>query len=334
MDFPKAYRKCKRTQALIRGLASVESCLAQSSKEYFKVEEYSLKSFRDIHGYRVSTADGAAFFPKDLSSIPPSSGMSWMGSAFSSVDIVYPPYYALGFLDEFAKRIHDAPDDDSKRIIGEQMLFAMYPTDGISQLICGVWQKRKTFEPYIDQLIETAKAYQLGLYGVAIVGLLPCIEGVLRRLGTLSGGSVEKSVDISSLLKVLRRLKSRELEQLVGEFSWYPRNELDVEYLNRFHERVQMLEATEVYFREALYRHTDSLPSYVVLNRHGIAHGFFDGYATAGNYLRLFNLLSSLSFAAILVEGRGSLLHPGDSDASKVLTDVLVRCLGLRQWVQ
>lgn len=334
MDFSRAYRKCRSTQALKRGLASVESCLAQSSSEYFKVEEYSLKTFRDIHGYRVSTADGAAFFPKDLSSIPPSSGMSWMGVAFSSVDIVYPPYYAMGFLNAFGKRIHDAPDSDSKCAIGEEMLFAMYPADSIAQLICGVWGKRKTFEPYIDQLVETAKAYQLGLYGVAIVGLLPCIEGILRRLGTLSGGAVEKSVDISSLLKVLRRLKVRELEQLVGEFSWYPRNELDVKYLNRFHERVQMLEATEVYFRDALYKHTDSLPSYVVLNRHGIAHGFFDGYATAGNYLRLFNLLSSLSFAAILVEGRGSLLHPGETEASKVLTGVLARCLGLRKLVQ
>lgn len=334
MEFAKAYRKCRNTQALKRGLAAVESCLAQLSNEYFKVEEYSLKTFRDIHGYRVSTADGAAFFPKDLSSIPPSAGMSWMGVAFSSVGIVYPPYYALGFLNTFAKKIHDEPNSGLKDAIGEEMLLAIYPADGIAALICGAWIKRKTFEPYIDQIVEAAKAYQLGLYGVAIVGLLPCIEGILRRLGTLSGAAVEKSVDISSLLKVLRGLKARELEQLVGEFAWYPQNELNVKYLSRFHERVQMLEATEVYFRDALYKHTDALPAYVVLNRHGIAHGFFEGYATSGNYLRLFNLLSSLSFAAILVEGRGSLMHPGETADSIALTRALIKCMAVKQWVQ
>lgn len=334
MDFAKAYRKCRNTQALKRGLASVESCLSQFSTEYFKVEEYSLKTFRDIHGYRISTVDGAAFFPRELSSIPPSSGMSWMGAAFSSVGIVYPPYHAMGYLNEFAKRIYDAPSSETKHSIAEEILLAMYQEDGIAALICGAWNKRKTFEPYIDQIIETTKAYHLGLYGVAIVGLLPCIEGVLRRLGTLSGGSVEQSVDITSLLKVLRRLKARELDQLVEEFVWYPENELNVEYLNRFHERVQMLEATEVYFRDALYRHTNALPPYVVLNRHGIAHGFFDGYATAGNYLRLFNLLSSLSFAAIFVEGRGSLFHPGETAESKILTNTLVKCSAIKQFVQ
>ena len=95
-----------------------------------------------------------------------------------------------------------------------------------------------------------------------------------------------------------------------------------------------MLEATEVYFRDALYKHTDALPAYVVLNRHGIAHGFFEGYATSGNYLRLFNLLSSLSFAAILVEGRGSLMHPGETADSRILTSALIKCMTVKQWVQ
>src|SRR5437868_2000294 len=110
MDFAKAYRACKRTQALPRGLRSVEACLERDGKT-----------------------------------------------------------------------------QEEKMRLGNSMLMEMYPPDGLAELIYGVWSARKTFEQFHSQLVESAKAYCLGLYSVAIVGLLPCVEGIVRRLGVLSG---------------------------------------------------------------------------------------------------------------------------------------------------
>lgn len=330
MDFAKAYRACKRTQALPRGLRSVEACLERDGAIYVKVEEAKVDVFWPIHGYKITTLDGTAFFPRSLLEVPKNSGLSQMRDIFSSVDIVLPPYYIMKFLSGHAVKILAAKSQEEKDSFGNAMLMEMYPPDGLAELIDGVWSKRKTFEQFHSQLVESAKAYCLGLYGVAIVGLLPCIEGIIRRLGVLAGISVEDAVSIKTLVKVFRRLQQKEIDLMLDGYDWYPSAEITVGLLDHFHERVQMFESISIYLNAKLYLHTDSAPEYLTLNRNGITHGFFHGYATPENYLRLFNLLSALSFSAAMVEGRGSLMHPDSSAESEALTTILLRCTAIK----
>src|SRR5438105_2844775 len=107
MDFAKAYRACKRTQALPRGLRSVEACLERDGAIYIKVEEAKVDIFWPIHGYKITTLDGTAFFPRGLLEVPKNSGLSWMREVFLSADIVLPPYYGMGFLSKHAAIIKD-----------------------------------------------------------------------------------------------------------------------------------------------------------------------------------------------------------------------------------
>lgn len=327
MDFAKAYRQCRRTQALRRGISAVQNCLAGFHEEFLLVEEEALKSFVDIHGYRISTADGIAFFPRDISEVKANTGLSYLREAFRSVDIVIPPYIGLGYLHQSAFNISSAEGHDAKMTCGDTMLEEVYAADTMSRLIVDVIKKQEAFDQFGEQVIEAVKAYFLGLYGVAIVGVLPCIEGVVRKLGVLSGITVSDSVDIASLLKVFRRLKQKELDGLVGDYAWYPAHEINIALLDRFHERVQMLESIEVYFRDRFYMHTKGLSESVTLNRHGIAHGFFEGYATQHNFLRLFCLLCALSFAAIMVKGRGSLFGPAPTPEAAALELRFGRCV-------
>lgn len=326
MDFAKTYRSCKRSQALAKGLTAVEACLEREGISYVKIVEAKVDCFWPIHGYRITTLDGTAFFPRSLLDVPKNSGLSWMRDVFSSVDIVLPPYYAMGFLSGHAAKILKAKSQEEKNSLGNSMLMDMYPPDGLAQLIYGVWSGKKTFDLFHSQLVESTKAYCLGLYNVAIVGLLPCIEGIVRHLGVLSGMSVEDSVSIKSLVRVFRRLQQKELDRMFDGYDWYPSAEITIGLLDHFHERVQMFESISSYLNAKLYLHTDSAPEYLNLNRHGIAHGFFHGYATPENYLRLFNLLSALSFSASMAEGKGSLMHPGSSNESDYLTTTLLRC--------
>lgn len=324
-DFAGIYRSCKRSQALGKGLKAVQENLQRMGLEYVSVVDARICAFHTIDGYKLTTLEGTAFFPSQpLASV--NSGVAWMRASFAEADIVVPPYYQMGFLHENAGKILKATTHAEKMSLGSEMLHYMYPADGMAELICGVWSKRRTFDEFHAQLVEAAKAYCLGLYGVAITGLLPCIEGVVRQLGVLSGVPVEDSVSIRVLTKVFRKLQRRELVMMLDGYDWYPESEITVSYLDGFHERVQMFESISSYLESKLYLHTDSVPEYLTLNRHGIAHGLFKGYATKENFLRLFNLLSALSFAAAMAEGRGSLMHPGSTVESAELTASLKKC--------
>ncbi|QXG27205.1 hypothetical protein [Pseudomonas viridiflava] len=326
MDFAKTYKTCKKSRSLARGLKAVLACLERQCAVYISVEEVTVDVFSPIHGYRITTLDGTAFFPKNVLEVRKDAGLVWVRDGLSTADVVLPPYYPLGDVSKWTSLILSATDHDGKMRAGDAMLKEMYPFDAIARLVVGVWSKRKTFDLFHEQLVESAKAYSLGLYGVAIVGLLPCVEGIIRKLGLLVGISVENAVGIQTLIKVFKHLQRNELVSMFDGFDWYPTSEITVDLLDGFHERVQMLESISTYLNSKLYLYTPSAPDYLTLNRHGIAHGFFHGYATQANYLRLFNLLSSLSFAAILVEGNGSMMFPRATAESDVLTASLIKC--------
>lgn len=334
MDFAKAYRQCRRSMSLGRSIKAVESCLHRGKHKFDNLQEAKLSCFQDIHGYKIVSSGKSAFFPRDLSEVKAGSGLSWCRDTFASAEIVLPSYHNYGFLSEYGRKILESKSPEEKYIYANNMLLEMYTPPRMADLICGAWSQRVTFAQYQEQLIEAVKAYCLGLYGVAIVGILPCIEGFLRELGKHVALPVDDAVNIETLLKVFNQLKQKELKRLVAGYDWYPERELTVDYLGRYHERVQILESIEAYFRGYFYGHTESLPSHVVLNRHGIAHGFFKGYATPSNFLRLFNLISSLSFAAILVEGRGSMFHPGVTTDSEALALSFTKCHFSRRYVQ
>jgi hypothetical protein len=333
MDFSEVYRLCKRSQSLKRGVKSVRDRLDSSGVQYIALEEVTVNYFAAIPGYRFTTIEGTAFFPRDLTKVPNSLGVTWVRDALIQADIVVPPYYAMGFVGSYASRILSARTDQDKLDIGSEMLRMMYPSDGLAQLICGVWALRQTYETFHQTLIESAKAYSVGLHSVAIIGLLPCIEGIIRALGVKVGLRVEAAVNIHQLLRVFDRLKSKELDMMFDGYDWLP-SDLNSKLLSRFHERVQMYDGISEYFSTKLYQHTSDVSDSTSLNRHGIAHGLFYGYATAENYLRLFNLLSALSMVAAIAEGKGSMLHPGASDSSRALTQKLEICRAVARSVR
>jgi hypothetical protein len=325
MDFPEVYRLCKRSQSLKRGIKSVKERLDSSGVQYIAIEEVIVSYFASIPGYRFTTFEGTAFFPRNLAAVPSYSGLTWMRDALIQADIVVPPYYGMGFLGEYASRVLSATTESDRLDIGGEMLAAMYPSDGLAEIICGVWALRKTYVSFHQTLVESAKAYSAGLYNVAIIGLLPCIEGIVRALGVKVGLRVESAVNIHQLLKVFDRLKAKELDMMFDGYDWLP-PDLNSKFLSRFHERVQMYDGISEYFITKLYQHTSDVSDSTSLNRHGIAHGLFNGYATAENYLRLFNLLSALSMVAAIAEGKGSMMHPGASDDSMLLAKKLDIC--------
>jgi hypothetical protein len=333
MDLPSAYRLCFRTQALKKGLRAVQACLEKQVSYGWRVEEASVDVFHRIDGYRIITPDEIAFFPKDLNIPITHSGLSRMRDDFLSVDIVLPSYYQMGMLSKLAGEIHRVPSIEKKLEVADAGLIGMFDCESLAALVEGVYRKRITMSRYADQISESIKAYFLGLYGVAITGLIPCVEGIIRSMGDSLGLDVTEKVDTHSLLRVFKKLKQQEVDSALEGYGWYPK-QMNVAFFERFHERIQMLGNVVVFVEAALYQHTSLYARETLLNRHGIAHGMFDGYASAANFLRLINLINSLSTAAILVEGGGSFFHPPVTPDSKKLSFVYRRCWLLKPVVR
>ncbi|UWF46928.1 hypothetical protein NYP20_16385 [Pseudomonas sp. N3-W] len=332
MDIAAAYRLCFRTQALKRGLRAVQGCLSKQSERGWLVEETAIDVFHKVEGYRVSTPDVIAFFPKNLSVPVAHSGLVGIRDDFLSVDIVVPVYYQMGMLDKLAFKIHRASTIEEKLKIADAGLIGMFDCESLAALVEGVYRKKRTMNKYADQINESIKAYFLGLHGVAITGLIPCVEGIIRTMGNDIGLSVGEKVDARSLLRVFKKLKQQEVDSALDGYGWYP-EQMNVAFFERFHERIQMLGNVVIFIETALYQHTSLYTRETLLNRHGISHGLFEGYASVANFLRLINLINSLSAAAILVEGCGSFFHPPVTEESKKLAWNYRRCWLLKSSV-
>lgn len=328
MDFVKAYRKCKRTNALSGGVESVRQCLNSIGGEVVSVEKVVVDYFASFEGYKVVVGDDVAFFPIKLDPMNSSRGLDYVRVWCAASDIVVPPYFGIGLLFRASKILEDAPDEQ-RIIAGGAFLRSIYTVEDIAQIVIGVFCKRSVFAPYIVQITESVKAYSLGLCHTAITGLLPCIEGVVRGLGVNYDMSVSTQVSMDALLRVFKKLVKFEIDLMFKDYSWRP-SELDGDWAIKFHERVQIYGSVSSYIGQRLYKHTEDVDDGVKLNRHGISHGLFDGYASEANFLRLFNLLSALSLCAVPIEGGGSLMHPGATPESAGLTLSLKNCYQLR----
>lgn len=91
MDFAKAYKQCRKSMALGRGIKAVEACLHRGKHEFDSLQEAKLSCFRDIRGYKIVSSGECAFFPRDLSEIKVGSGLAWYRDTFATTEIVLPP---------------------------------------------------------------------------------------------------------------------------------------------------------------------------------------------------------------------------------------------------
>lgn len=332
MDLSKAYRICKKRQALARGVASVRSTLTEVCRGFISVEAAVISSFADLHGYRVVTEEGVGFMPRDVSEIYKFSGVSWIRTRMQEVGVVVPPYFPFGYLVPMSKRLGEASGLD-RDLVAKEMLCSMYQPDTMATLIVQVFCARKTFSDFEQQFVESAKAFQLGLFSVAISGILPCVEGVLRSLCERMGIAVGDTVNIRALLVALHRFKQSQFAYYVSGYDWYPKC-IDLNFLDKFHEVVQMVASIEVFVRDWLYLHSSELSAGVTLNRHAILHGLMRGYGSELNYLRLFNFFSALTFVSGWVEGKGNIGIPNMSPESNALAREFEALIGLRLFLQ
>lgn len=226
----------------------------------------------------------------------------YMADAFKQADWPIPPYLNLGFLGPLAKAIKDAPQDAKLRIMREKLAGA-YDAQYLAGMYLDRYSRISFVKDFARQIDESIRTYFCGYSFNAVAGLLPVIEGIIRKI------AASQNRDIGQGTKKL----NDELQALV---------ERELQSPACYGERLVLLESFRDFVRDRLLQNTERYVGLNEFNRHGILHGIFEDYGQAVNFLRLVTLLDLLCFSIGLIEGGVSMFAPARTPESSKLAAV------------
>jgi hypothetical protein len=226
----------------------------------------------------------------------------WLASAFQEVDWLIPAYLNLGFLVPLAKAVKVAPQDAKLEIMRDGIASA-YTPDYLADMYLDRYSKILHVRDFTHQIDESIRTYFCGYTFNAVTGLLPVVEGILRKMATRQNRDVGKGT--KKLVGELQALVDREEQSA-----------------HCYGERLVMLEVFRDFVRDRLLEDTDRYVGLNEFNRHGILHGRFEEFGQDINFFRLITLLDLLCFSIRLVEGDGSMFGPDTTPESSKLASV------------
>jgi hypothetical protein len=222
----------------------------------------------------------------------------WLARAFKRVDWPVPPYLSVAFLSGLAHDIEAAQPQERLQIMQAKLAEAYSPRH-LAAMFLERYSKIMHVRDFTRHIAESIRAYFSGYKLVAIIGLLPVVEGVVRRI------ALGQSRDIGQGTKKLK-----------DEFQAFVDRE--IRSFHCFGERVVMLEALRDFVEGRLLVNTREYSGLNGLNRHGILHGIYVDFGEDINFFRLIAVLDLLCFAIGLKEG-GSAFAPDETPESSIL---------------
>jgi hypothetical protein len=151
-------------------------------------------------------------------------GIERWATIFKSVDLLIPPYLAMGDeISPLAAAIENASPDQKPTVL-EHKLEKLYDERFLSKMLLGLYVKMtfvRDFKLHISEAIEASFA---GLHNAAVTTMLTVLEGVVRKIATTEGRDIGRGT----------RKIIDELTHALDHENQSP---------NKFQERVVMLEA-------------------------------------------------------------------------------------------
>jgi hypothetical protein len=226
----------------------------------------------------------------------------WLAGAFREVDWPIPAYLTMGFLNQLGKRVKDAPPD-SKLEVMRAALAGVYTPDYLARMFLDRYCTIQHVRDFKRQIDESIRTYFCGYTFNAVTGIVPVLEGIIRKMAIRQGRDVGQGT--KELVTELDILVEREEQSA-----------------NCYGERLVMLQAFRDFVRDCLLQNTKRYSGFNEFNRHGILHGIFDNFGQDINFFRLITLLDLLCFSIGLIEGGVSMFGPpGSPAASKLAAD-------------
>lgn len=180
-----------------------------------------------------------------------------------------------------------------------KLLDKLYNEDTISIVLERSIKKDANFKEYYNLIDESIKLYLKNNFIGAISIIIPCIEGILRKIINnylnLSNHYSEKQYLPIAEREVLK--KWSDIIYPKDKVWFHPILEKDNKYLYLFDELPIFIRGFFKYLDAFFYRRIDEFKAEYPnenLNRHSIVHGFTTDYGKKENYLMLFGMLDFL----------------------------------------
>jgi hypothetical protein len=227
-----------------------------------------------------------------------------VASLFKEVDWLIPPYFTLPFLANLAHAIEVASPAERLKVI-QVILTDAYTPDYLARAIIERYSKTTYVQEFKRDIDESIRAYFVGYKRVAIVALVPIVEGIVREVATSHGRNIGRGT--AKLNEEFQKFVDREIQSL-----------------HCYGDRVVMLESLRSFVRENFLIDTDSYTGFNELNRHGILHRIFRNFGDDLNFFRLINLLDLLCFAICLEKGGAITTPPTTPESLKLARHYMV----------
>ena len=198
-----------------------------------------------------------------------------------------------------AKAIKDAPNQDAKLAIVRERLAGAYTGDYLAIMFLDRYSKIPHVRDFARQIDQSIRTYFCGYTLNAVTGLLPVIEGIIRKI------AISQNRDVGPGTNKL----NVELQAFV---------ERELQSPHCYGERLVMLEVFRDFVRDRLLESTKSFVGLNQFNRHAILHGLFDDFGQDINFLRLVTLLDLLCFCIGMSAGVSMFAPPSTPESSKL----------------
>ena len=221
--------------------------------------------------------------------------------AFNRVGWFIPPYVSMGFISRVLSKIQNNGGTINQDDL-EGFLAVIYSEQHLAALVTERLHKVPFVCDYRNIIAEAIAAHFHMLDHVAVAGLLPCIEGIARKLAAS------------------RNIHTRQIRPLFTDLAEDSKTYVTSHDIGAVGEIVSMLDSFIEYTTQHLYVGSERYPLSDNTNRHGILHGAF-GDVEYGKPINFYKAIASIEFLCFVagLHHPVGVFAPDHTDASRRL---------------
>lgn len=312
MKYEKTLRKLCRSPKL--DVTQIESTFRKMSSVDVIVTPKNI----GLAGFEIQTDEGLCFITeRSIDYLNKNSGRATeTQKKLLKFSIPIPRHIGKGLLIEHVDRISKSEDPNIEANLWLQESFGI---DTAVVYFNKYFLKSDSFKEYKNIIFEAIEAYYIGLDHIAIMSLFPVFEAGLRNIQSKLVNGDLGNVSTESFDAGIKKMLISCGKELMPEYIWYPgkgyNKDVEIDFLTHVYPPCDVINAFRLFFKDVLYRPSNSPDFSNGFNRHLVVHLLKNDFNESSNFVRLFLALTQITFIESLYNRDLPILFP-DSDES------------------
>jgi len=189
-----------------------------------------------------------------------------IGERMNKLNWIFPPFQQLKDISKIIK-------DNSKN---DKVIKEIYSKLYISKMVTSKYPKLKYLREYNQIIKESVEAFYFGLTKIAIISLLPVIDGVLNKMikdmNEDTGGKDGKINLFDLPRKIIEKALKYWREKALFQGAWISEKYKEKQFLRKIDETSDLIITFQKYCEDYLLKNIENLDEKTYLNRHLILH--------------------------------------------------------------